>query len=129
MRSPKGFGKNYFSLAAIQAYSSSVCSHAVYTAARMHTRDFGPCTDENEETARDEEIADLLLLEQPEPSSRACHCNCFFRRRTRTVVRRVRSGKRPLSRFRKTKTGISPPTVSPYPMLSDTEKNALGRKP
>lgn len=111
MRTPKGFGKNYFTLAAIQAYSSSACSHAVTTAVRTHTRDYGLCADDDYEAPPQEEIADLLLEERPEPSQ-PCHCNCFFRRRTRTVVQRVRCGKRPLSRFRKTKTGIAPPLAS-----------------
>ncbi len=109
MRSPKGFGKNYFSLAAIQAYSSSACSHAVYTAARTHTRSYGISADDESEAPPGEEICDLLLDEQPEPSGRPCHCNCFFRRRTRAVERRVRFNKRPLCRCRRTKTGIAPP--------------------
>jgi hypothetical protein len=110
VRSPKGFGRNYFTLAAIQAYSSSACAHAVYTAVRTHARRDGLRADDDRDAPPEDEVADLLLEEQqPEPSRRPCHCNCFFRRRTRAVRRRVRFNRRPLCRCRKTKSGIAPP--------------------
>jgi hypothetical protein len=112
MRTPKGFGGKYFTLAAIQAHSSSAVSHAGYTAARTHTRRFGTLVDDETTSPPEEEIADLLLPEQPEPSSRPCDCNGFFRRRTCAVERRVRDARRLICRCRKTKSGIAPPSIS-----------------
>lgn len=110
MRPPKGFGKNYFSLAAIQAHSASVREHGMGTAARMHTRIYGSCTDDDQEALPEEEITDLLLQEQPEPSPRAAYGHCFSRRRTHAVERRVRLSLRHICRNRNTKTGSSPPS-------------------
>ena len=118
MRSPKGFGKNYFTLAAIQAYSSSACVHAAATAARVHIRICAPEAEGDLESPPSE-CDDLLLAEQqPEPSRRPCHCNRFFRRRTGLVARRIRFRTPPFCRCRKTKSGIAPPPpflLSTYP--------------
>ena len=111
MRTPRGFGRNYFSLAAIQAYSSGVRRHAVATAVQTHTRRCGPSTESESEAPPEEEITDLLLPEQPEPSS-PCHCNRFYRRRTRDAARRVRQRQPLFCRCRKTRSGIAPPSSS-----------------
>ena len=122
MRSPKGFGRNYFTLAAIQAYSSSARSHALHTAARTHARRDGLRADDDRESTPEEETPDLLLGEQqPEPSRRPCHCNRFFRRRACVARRRVRFGTRPLCRCRKTKSGIAPP----FPHAFPTDQNRI----
>jgi len=116
MRTPKGFGKNYFTLSAIQAYSSGIRLDAIAAVARTHTRFYGTSADDDFEAPPEEEIAAALLTELPEPSSPR-HCNCFYRRRTRTVERRVRAARRLVCRCRKTKTGISPPLFPIFPTL------------
>lgn len=111
MRAPKGFGKNYFSLGAILAYSSSVTLCSASTAAMAHHRSI--CDEEEDETANEED--DPLLVETsalPAGSRRRpCHCNLHFHR---LACRRLRSHDRPkrfISPYRYTYSTLSPPSA------------------
>lgn len=112
MRAPKGFGKRYFTLSAIQAYSGSVTLRRCESSTRAHHRMVSEEADE--ETALEED--DPLLLEAiasalPGGRHRPCHCNLHFHR---LACRSLRSHKRPkrfISPYRYTHSTLSPPSV------------------
>lgn len=84
MRRPKGFGKNYFTLAAIQA---TVVQHRLdATSVRVRTSHLIH-TDWQEEETEEEELEELLCASQPYLPSHAGHCNCFYNRITRNRIR------------------------------------------
>ena len=113
MRAPKGFGRNYFSLAAIQAYSSATVLHGETT--RTHTisqqRDR-----ESESEAEADDSPDILECSSQRPvyprPSGSCHCNCFFRRKTRNTIKNHPLPKRFQRPFRIANSSISPPAIA-----------------
>ena len=114
MRAPKGFGKRYFTLSAIQAYSGSVTLHRSESRTQAHHR--SACDECDEETVLEEDDP-VLILEStaaalPGSSRRACHCNLHFHR---LACRRLRSHDRPkrfVSPYRYIRSTLSPPLLS-----------------
>lgn len=111
----KGFGGRYFSLQAITATVNAATLHSRAVRTRTcHTRRFHNSDDGIDESPPDE--LDLLLeaIEPftPKVSRCQCHCNCFFRRRTRCAL--YLSTLRPKLRFlfRHYCTDSSPPCLS-----------------
>ena len=112
MRMPKGFGRNYFSLTAIQASVTAVTIHAIQTATQLLS--FHLFSNESEDGPDDPlllELSPLTVISEPDPRRliRSCHCNCYFKRKTRNIF---------ISLFEKFKpkyfcpyivTGIAPP--------------------
>lgn len=88
MRAPKGYGKHYFTLSAIQAFSGMAMLQRSQSRTVAHHR---KVSDERDETETCEED-DPLLLETlaaalPGGRRRSCHCNRHFQRRTCAVLR------------------------------------------
>jgi hypothetical protein len=115
MRAPRGFGKRYFTLSAIQAYS------AVTTLQRRENRTLahhGMVSDESDDDAcleEDETTPELTAAELPGGRRRPCHCNLHFHR---IACRRLRSHNRPRrarNPFRYTRSTLSPP-AAPCPL-------------
>jgi hypothetical protein len=110
MRAVRGFGKNYFTLAAIQATSGAATLHrrrcALFsTASALYLR---PC--EKEEDPPPEEVPLCTCGDAGERDrSRPCHCNRFFRRLAWLLLHLSELHKRPPCRCRYTKTGLAPP--------------------
>ncbi len=81
MKNLRGFGKNYFTLSAITAYSTAKKlrdREVVYESRRM----LKPAPKESEEDPPPDELcpgAELPCLEQTKP----CHCDCIFKRRAK----------------------------------------------
>ena len=84
MRAPKGFGKNYFTLAAIQA--TVVQHHLDATSVRVHAS-YLIRADWDREEGEDEELEELLCSAVLSLPSHAGHCNCFYKRITRNRIR------------------------------------------
>ena len=82
MKTPKGFGKNYFTLSAIQAYNArklvQKCEARVYANSIQISEE---CDDEAEE-----ELDDVLCSAQPDITAHAGHCNCYYKRITRNRI-------------------------------------------
>jgi hypothetical protein len=79
----RGFGKNYFTLASILAYSVAPRLHAQTTLFNsLDHRSYSFDLDE-EESPPDEE---LLLTNSTLQQNKACHCNCFFRKIIRLIL-------------------------------------------
>jgi len=82
---PKGFGKNYFSLTAIQATSNAVT--LAQTSVRVRSSHLYSCV-HFEEDECEEELDELLCIEPSETSSHsASHCNCHYRRYTSRIIK------------------------------------------
>jgi hypothetical protein len=118
VRSPKGFAKNYFTLSAVQAYST----HSVLqrSKARVHAyvmRLNDECDkDETEEDDPGEHLCTPALnipahAGRPEGSALGVHCNCYYRRVTRNRIRQNPRPKLLISPYRLTNSAISPPSL------------------
>ncbi|GEM_PF-139958 len=125
MRAPKGFGKNYFSLTAIQAYSSRMLLHAEHASLEsrrlLRTRGREPEEEEEREEALPAETPPL----PSRPLGKNCHCNRYFHLRAATLIRRHLRPNRSVSPYRYSNSVLSPPTAASRP---DT-RNPFQRKP
>ncbi len=77
---PKGFGKNYFTLAAIQA--SVVQHHLSATSVRIAS-DHLISTEFEDKESESEELELLLSASTFSLPTHAGHCDCYYRQRTR----------------------------------------------
>ena len=82
MRAPKGFGKNYFTFSAVQAYSSGVKLASVHSQTQNFLFSKISDEDELEEDPPDLELSLSLVLQ----NTKACHCNCFFKHIIRLIL-------------------------------------------
>lgn len=110
MRKPKGFGKNYFSLSAICAFSSATVLHAQGTSLTHSSRNFNyENLEEEEELLEDLEILESSFVQQKSSSK---HCNCFFKRLLYTLTQLFKFHPQTFFIYPKSRTGISPPKFS-----------------
>ncbi|MFA6195173.1 MAG: hypothetical protein WC656_00855 [Sulfurimonas sp.] len=81
MKSPRGFGKKYFTLASIQAYSLEPILIAKKSTLSILT--FFQISNEDEaENIPSDALLELALLQNSKP----CHCNSFFKIKTRIIL-------------------------------------------
>jgi hypothetical protein len=106
VRRPKGFGKNYFTLAAIQA--TVVQHHLDATSVRVRASHLILSDFANEEDETDE-IEELICSSQPSLPSHAGHCNCFYNRITRNRIRQNPKAKLLVQPYRYANSVVSPP--------------------
>jgi len=112
MRVPKGFGKNYFSLSAICAYSSSTVLHSQTNSFIQTSRNFLHVeTQEEEESPLELEILENSFIQK---NSSSCHCNCYFKKLLYTLTQFFKFFPQTFFIFNKTRTGISPPFTYIY---------------
>ena len=107
MRRPKGFGKNYFSLSAICAYSSASVLHAQCTSFTQSSRNFSFDTLDEEE----DPLEELELLQESAftPNTSSCHCNCYFKRLLYRLAQIFKFQPQTFFIYLKTRSGIAPP--------------------
>lgn len=107
MHRPKGFGKNYFSLSAICAYSSATVLHAQCTAVIQCSRNF-VCEVLDEE---DDPLDELELLQQTPLTTKAsaCHCNCHFKQRLYRLTQFFKFLPQTFFIYIKNRSGLAPP--------------------
>ncbi len=108
MKLPRGFGKNYFSLSAIQACVSQTQLDA--TSVRVKSDHSFMSIDFDTEELEDEallpiDINPVLIL-----SSKTCHCNCHFKHYTRNHLRENAEVNLNISPYEFSNSNISPPT-------------------
>lgn len=87
MKSLNGFGKKYFTLSSIQAYSAATKLHSIITSCKNHLSVKLSISSENdkdeEESPPDlQEIIQNTYLQNRKP----CHCDCIFKIRTALAV-------------------------------------------
>jgi len=84
MRSPSGFGKNYFTFASILAYSvQSKLEAQVSATSSLFSKSLSSNNDEDDEL----EESPPELLESPcLVNAKPCHCNCFYKLKTKLAL-------------------------------------------
>jgi hypothetical protein len=82
VRTVRGFGKNYFTLSAILAYS--VANRLESQVASARECFYAQCSleEEVEESPPDDLLQTTAILQSDKP----CHCNCFFKIRIRLIL-------------------------------------------
>ncbi len=101
----KGFGKNYFSLASIQASACKVKLEAAKSRCEILATYYHDSQEEQEESPPDE----ILLLTLPLSK----RCNCVFNQKCRLALKNSKLRGKPKCNCRHLshrKTGISPPS-------------------
>ena len=80
----RGFGKRYFTLASILAYSIAPRLHAQTTlfSSLAYRYNAIEIDDEEESPPNEELLFTTSVLQQ----NKACHCNCFFKKRIRLIL-------------------------------------------
>ena len=84
MSTPCGFGKNYFTLSAIVAYSCAPLLQAQTSrmAPLLHVNKITHTQDDFDESPPDEELLSTPVV----PPKKPCHCNHFFKIRIRLIL-------------------------------------------
>lgn len=83
MKSPNGFGKNYFTFASVLAYSIQTKLDAQISRTTPYTYKLDASCDESEEL---EESPPNLTLQPCLVNSKPCHCDCFFKLKTKIAL-------------------------------------------
>ncbi len=107
MRAPRGFGRRYFTLAAIQAYSAGAVQRAAYVCLENYALTLEQFRESDDDPPDDPPEA-LACFQSDKP----CHCDCYFRRRTFLTLRgcRKKSGCNCNCRFYSfRRSGVHPP--------------------
>ena len=132
MRAPKGFGKNYFSLSAIQAYSSHVLLGQREAQVHAYTLKLSDeCDSEEDEDDSGELLCSAALnipahAGHPAGSALGAHCNCYFHRITRNRIRQNPRPKLFIDPYFRTNSAISPPY---FPLFNSTHiKHKQGKQ-
>ncbi len=82
MKSPLGFGKNYFTMSAILAYSVQSTLNSQFSSfVSIKERYSSPKQEDEDEPPDDFQDAHLLLL-----SNKPCHCNRIFKIKARLML-------------------------------------------
>ncbi len=104
MRAPKGFGKNYFTLAAIQATVSqiTILSQTTRVEQTLHVS-------YNSEKDLEEEPHQELLLSPLIINSKASHCSCHCSRYSRQIIKTQATSNCNVAQFLRTDSVSSPP--------------------
>ncbi len=120
MRAPKGFGKNYFTLAAIQA--TVVQHHLSATSVRIQASHLIQPDWETKESD-DEELEELLSCATLSLPTHAGHCNCFYNRITRNRIRHNNRPKQYVQPYLYANSVTSPPLI---PIITHQIKHITG---
>lgn len=84
MRAPKGFGKNYFTFAAILAHSVEIKIQNIFNiSAHLCKFDFS----QDEEELEESDPTTTLCLNTLALSLKPCHCNCFYNHRSKLSLK------------------------------------------
>ena len=104
MRTPKGFGKNYFTLAAIQATVSQLTMHSqtVRMQKSLHVSF-------DDEESLEEDPPQELLLSPIVTNTKASHCSCHCAHHSRQIIKNQATPKSNIAQFLRTDSVSSPP--------------------
>ncbi len=107
----KGFGGKYFSLQAITATVAQISAHAINSRCENHHSYRYLSHSESDDAPPDltDEILALIEPFTPRVSRCQCHCNCFYRRRTRCAIQNALKTPKRRFLFRYFHSTISPP--------------------
>ncbi len=104
MRLPKGFGKNYFTLAAIQATVSQISMHSqcISMQPALHVSF-------DKDKNLDEEPPEELLLSPLISNSKASHCSCKCSNYSHLIIKTKSTQNYTIAQFLRTDSVSSPP--------------------
>ena len=105
MKLPKGFGKNYFSLTAITATVNQIKMNSI----AVLVQSFHMLKFEGSELEAELEEDELLTLCPLQLSAKPCHCNCYFLKYTRKILRLFPNQNFFYNYFKSLNNAISPP--------------------
>ncbi len=108
MLRPKGFGKNYFTLSAIQAYSVHITIESIATTMESRHLIFAEEDDASDLLDDDE----LLLLNEATTQQSGSHCSCFDTRRSLCRIKNHPVQQHSLSIFQSLRPSNSPPLIN-----------------
>lgn len=112
MHAPKGFGKRYFTLSAIQAYSGGATLMRTQRSICSHHEAVLECHDRESETESDDPPPPPGHIPAlPSGGHRSCHCNLFFYRRTCRRLNLHYRPKRMRRHHRHLYSTLSPPAI------------------
>ncbi len=84
MKSPRGFGRKYFTFASMQAHTVQISLDKMVTISKSLVYRQSNSTDgEEEDSPPLDEFSSLLINFQ---DSKPCHCNCLFQNKTALAV-------------------------------------------
>ncbi len=81
MKLLRGFGKNYFTLSAMLAYNVEHKLHSQVSVAHSLLRLSDSSDHDMDENDPPEEVSETTLAQ-----AKPCHCNCYFKLRTRLAL-------------------------------------------
>lgn len=115
MKLLNGFGKKYFTLSSIQAYSAATKLHSIITSTKNHLNVKLSISSEDDKEEEDSppNLQDLIQNCYTQ-NIKPCHCDCFFKNRTALAVSLFKFIPRcpyycKFFAFRR--TGVHPPTT------------------
>lgn len=113
MKSPRGFGKSYFTFASILAHSVQKTIENQITIAKQTLR---YRLSKNEDEVLEEDPPDLLCtLSFITNQNKPCHCDCHFRKKTKVAITLFKFIPRCpyyTTYFAFRRTGVHPPLLS-----------------
>jgi len=83
MKSPNGFGKNYFTFASVLAFNVQTKLNAQTSRNTSYFSKLDTSVDKDEEV---EEPTPELSIKANIVNSKPCHCDCFFRLKTKIAL-------------------------------------------
>lgn len=124
MRAPKGFGKRYFTLAAIQAHSGHAALQRSHTGLLARHRTVAEASDDEECAEEDDPLlTETLAQELPGGGRRRpCHCNRHFHRRACRHLRRHDRPRQFIETYRLTFSVLAPPRRHAFFTLTPNTK-------
>jgi len=83
VRTPKGFGKNYFTFSSVLAHSvQNDLQSQISRASTLTSKKYADEEDALQEEEPSCELLEALSLQSQKP----CHCNCFYNLKTRLAL-------------------------------------------
>ena len=107
MKAPRGFAKNYFTLSAIQAYSTGISMHQAYIRSRIFIMQ---TSDEHDEEPAEDDLETTTGNELLCSSSHGGHCSCHHSTVAYSLIRQNSKPKLLISPYIFTNSTISPPS-------------------
>ena len=110
----KGFGKKYFTLASIQAYSTTASLNSICVTLKNHLDKKLKLSVEKDEDEPPKDL-ELLLSCSSVITNKPCHCDCFFKKQAALAVRLFKFIPRCpyyTTYFAFRRTGVHPPQLS-----------------
>ena len=82
MKSPRGFGKKYFTFTSMLMHSVQTTLNAATSRSEIYLQDKISLQEDEFDDSPPDEITESLC----ELNTKPCHCNCFYKLKTKLVI-------------------------------------------